>query len=70
LVIRIYAGAAVFNLDQKVVPAIGLDIETHGHPTLLGELDGIADQIDENLAQTGLIAFDIVRKSGRLNQNQ
>ena len=37
------------------------DIYTHDNFTLLGEFDGIADQIDDDLTETSRITNEIVR---------
>ena len=44
------------ELQHPVLVAIGLAPDCHEHVTLLGELDGIADQVDEDLAQAQRIA--------------
>lgn len=54
LLFRTYADAAVAHLDGQIGPAAGADLDDH--LAGLGEIDGIADQVVEDLAHTVLIA--------------
>ena len=49
------------EIQSWILMAVGIESQLNTHAPLPGKLDGIANQIDENLSQPNWIAFDELR---------
>src|SRR5690348_2118559 len=67
LVFLSYADASVVNADMSVrAPVDAASAELDGHFSLLGELDGVVHQVQEDLAQGAAIGFQHQFRGGKL----
>ena len=65
--LRLDADPRVDDLDTQPTlrrAALGMGARTHGDPPLVRELDGVADQVDEDLLEAHRIGLDPLRYGG------